>query len=111
MMRLQATGILCLFGGLLLLWAGCCSEQGGAKCASYDGRLAADGRACKRDTDCRSGFCDRRTCAVPEIATGWNYGGMWCKPGHPPRALEDIRVPPAERDMCNGYVCIDRRCR
>src|SRR4051812_37714898 len=98
---------VCLVWWLVLVWAGCCKEQGGGKCAS-DGHVADEG-ACRRDADCRRGFCDLGICAPPDLY--WHYGTR-CKPGRPPHAAEDLRVPANGSDGCSGYVCaVDGRCR
>jgi hypothetical protein len=72
---------------------------------------AAAGKACVRDCDCRSGFCDRGTCADSKDIGAWYYGKGWCYPG-PPHAPIDVEVgSQANNDDCEGYLCVDHRCR
>jgi hypothetical protein len=76
-----------------------------------DLRLPA-GTACLRDCDCRSGFCDRGTCADSADIGVWDYGNGWCEPG-PAIAPSDVIVGSQGSDAlsCIGYVCVDHRCR
>lgn len=70
---------------------------------------------CSRDSDCRSGFCDRGTCI--DLYSKGNYGRE-CHPALPPLPDEPDLTPmpnfegatPFE-NRCMGYLCIDRRCR
>lgn len=103
-MLARLSGILCFIGWLVLLWAGCCREQGGIPCGSvkFDG-------ACKRDADCQSGLCDRGLCADERDFGDWKYG-LRCEPTYAPHPLEDTRFP-GNMDPCGGYVCVDGRCR
>ena len=103
-MRVQKKGVLCLVGWCMLLWAGCCKEQDGLPCVSG---VIKNGDGCFRDDNCKSGFCDRGTCGHPEPGY-WNYGGA-CEPGHPPHPGEETRFP-ANGDVCDGFICVNRRC-
>lgn len=68
---------------------------------------------CSRDSDCRSGFCDRGLCV--DLYSKGNYGRE-CDPRLPPLVDEPDPSPRAARatpfvNRCMGYLCIDRRCR
>jgi hypothetical protein len=69
---------------------------------------------CSRDSDCRSGFCDRGICI--DLYSKGNYGRE-CDPGLPPLPDEPDFTPPSNftkvtpfENRCMGYLCVDRRC-
>jgi hypothetical protein len=68
------------------------------------------GKACLRDCDCMSAFCDRGACADSADLGAWNYGQGQCQPGPPHAPADNILTWPAW-DMCGGYICVEGRCR
>jgi hypothetical protein len=78
-----------------------------AACFPETTRRGADA-PCSDNADCRSLFCDRGTCAGILDVGSWSYG-LQCTPG-PPRALPEDLLDPGEGN-CDGYLCIDQRCR
>src|SRR5689334_3574753 len=85
-MRSQMFRRLCLTTvAAVLLWTGCNRDQispSSPPTSSHQGHIAA-GATCVRDGDCRSGFCDRGTCADSATIGDWNYGYDKCEPGPP----------------------------
>lgn len=64
---------------------------------------------CTEDAQCASSFCDRGKCANADFLAEHNYGEV-CVSGPPQAPSEDLRVaPPGGR--CEGYLCVDQRCR
>lgn len=55
-----------------------------------------EAEGCSSDTECQTGFCDRGSCAEPDI-DGNRYGADCAE-----NSL---------RDECGGYLCQDGRCR
>jgi hypothetical protein len=118
--------------GYLCLEGRCRSCQSDAECQSYYGvgkcTVVPDapgwprravcypattrrplGFECTEDEQCRSLFCDRGTCTNIMYRAIQNYGEA-CTPD-PPKALpDDLRVAPTV-GKCEGYLCVDRRCR
>jgi hypothetical protein len=118
--------------GYLCLDGRCRSCQSDAECQSYYGMgkctvtTTAGGQeaalcypettrlpelfTCTKDAQCQSLFCDRGSCAGIGVLAVKNYGED-CVPGPPKAPPEDLRVAPPGGGMCEGYVCVDRRCR
>lgn len=111
-MHTRKAAIPSLLGGLAVLWAGCCNvpfyrayDVGSAVCSVL---LLSNGALCLADGDCRSGFCDRETCADREH----EYGEAPCTPGPPTAASEVIFTSSVSvSDPCKGLVCLEDRCR
>lgn len=123
-MRSGKVGITYLAAGLILWSMSCSSERGNMQATQPKASPASNGQACDRDGDCRSGFCDHRTCA--QIGAKENYGRQcmaWPLGGNPPvydgiiRAADGslmITGPKAGRHpeySCEGYPCLQERCR
>lgn len=75
------------------------------------------GKACARDCECQSGFCDRGRCADSREIGAENYGKGFCRPASPVSRNEFHQqvvvggsVGP-DKLYCGGYFCIDGRCR
>ena len=103
-MRDQAAGVLLLLNGLFSLWLGCSHQP---PCPPPVTHVAAGG-ACVRDTDCRSGFCDRDICMdvfeLPGI-------GKECDRDPPVDAPVDGPNAGRSDRGCGRYLCLDGRCR
>jgi len=119
-----------LCSGFLCMEGRCRSCRSDAECQSYfgvgkctvrrgtRGRYAVcepnttrrrPGSACEKDTQCESLFCDRGQCASIGDLARQNYGEA-CIQGPPRAPPEDLLVaPPGGR--CEGYLCVDGRCR
>jgi hypothetical protein len=101
--------------------AECQSYFGMGKCIQYGTGVYPSGRcepwttrrpagsACDKDAECEGLFCDRGSCAKIAELGHWNYGEA-CVPGPPHAPADNLDiVPPRER--CEGYLCVDGRCR
>ena len=64
---------------------------------------------CTEDAQCQSLLCDHGRCAAIRPLGFKNYGKA-CEPGPPKAPLEDFHATPPE-GTCEGYVCVDRKCR
>jgi hypothetical protein len=107
-MRFQVAAALLLLSGLVSLWTGCSRtptalSNNSPHLITNEKRLPA-GAICARDTDCRSGFCDRDVCAnlFPERSRG----------GECDRApfISNSKGERVDR-ACGRYLCLDHRCR
>src|ERR1051325_8339120 len=102
-MRAQTAGALLLLGGFVSLWVGCGRRPTPPRFLINLDRLPAGG-ACERDTDCRSGFCDRDVCN--DVFEGRVRGGE-CEPESAVDGPREVRLDRG----CGGYLCMDGRCR
>lgn len=99
-MRARHIGSIWLIGGFIVLWAGCGDHQTCVR-NGPDAPTHIPG-ACDHDVDCRAGFCNRGWCKDE----GGTYGRS-CNLSAPPMPL-GAKQP---RNMCDGYLCLDGRCR
>lgn len=67
------------------------------------------GAACEQDAQCQNLFCDRGTCAYFAYRGTHNYSET-CVPGPPTAPPDDLKVAPSG-GLCEGYLCLDGRCR
>jgi hypothetical protein len=68
-------------------------------------------RACKADSQCGDGFCDRGRCAV-RLWSSYRYGwgcttSLDCPADSCLRALAGL----SSQEPCSAYVCVEGRCR
>jgi hypothetical protein len=67
------------------------------------------GLPCVEDAECMSLFCDHGLCSTIVYLGVRNYGET-CEPGPIRPPPKDLRMPPTP-GTCEGYLCIDSRCR
>jgi hypothetical protein len=97
-MKRRATkiGILGAAVCALLVWMGCAG--------ALTGKRGATGSACRRDTDCPVGFCDRGACVA---LSGTSNLGAACDSVPPARTPAPGQPDP----VCGGLLCVEGRCR
>jgi hypothetical protein len=102
--------------------AECESYFGMGKCTAQRGPVGQDyafctpitirrpnGDACTKDAECQSLFCDRRIC-MRSVYIGEHTYGAACVPAPPKPPMEDPHVA-SDRWQCEGFLCVDQRCR